>query len=158
MSLRYHVCKKPIWKYAEFVRITQGKAEEKQRNDTERRKWEGSVRRCQRLMAHYRENQKKQGVMQPSCILLCCESTHNNHLAGAHVQIWKRKPNVVTLLTLLSLLHLAYSWPVVSLADLSVFGRDYLTPSCETLPGIATKPPKHWLLGIWEPRGNEDST
>jgi len=50
-------------------RITQRKAEEKQRNDTERRKCKGKVRRCQRLTAHYRENQEKRGEMHHSFAL-----------------------------------------------------------------------------------------
>lgn len=50
------------------------------------------------------------------CVLLLYEVTHNNHLAGSYIQSWKIKSGIVfcTLLTSLSLLHLAYSWPLDS--------------------------------------------
>lgn len=44
-----------------FRRITQGKAEEKQSNGPRKKQMRRLFRRYQRLTAHYRENQKKQG-------------------------------------------------------------------------------------------------
>lgn len=67
--------------------------------------------------------------MHHSCVLLLCEVTHNNHLAGSCIQSWKRKPGIVfcTLLTLLSVLHLANSCPADS--DLYLGGTVLQNPS-----------------------------
>lgn len=109
---------------------------------------------CQCLAAHSKANQKRQGKMCHSSIFLCRRVTHNNHLAGPHVQIWKRRSSGFTLLTWLSYLYLAYSWPVDSLNDLSVFGRDCPAPELWNLYWYHDKA----FAGDWEIWGNEDST